>query len=79
MPHITMTVENETLLLPCSRYVIEIGIPFLAFAPVRILRVFVYCSEVRLFSCLLSLTQQAILYSRLSESGNEFIKREIPL
>lgn len=29
------------------RYVIEIGIPFLAFAPVRILRVFVYCSEVR--------------------------------
>lgn len=27
-------------------YVIEIGIPFLAFAPVRILRVFVYCSEV---------------------------------
>ena len=33
------------LLFP--RYVIEIGIPFLAFAPVRILRVFVYCSEVR--------------------------------
>lgn len=30
------------------RYVIEIGIPFLAFAPVRILRVFVYCSEVRI-------------------------------
>lgn len=29
------------------RYVIEIGIPFLAFAPLRILRVFVYCSEVR--------------------------------
>ncbi|KAL9955341.1 hypothetical protein ACROYT_G036649 [Oculina patagonica] len=29
-----------------STYVIEIGIPFLAFAPVRILRVFVYCSEV---------------------------------
>ncbi|XP_068762441.1 lipase maturation factor 2-like [Montipora capricornis] len=27
-------------------YVIEIGVPFLAFAPVRILRVFVYCNEV---------------------------------
>ncbi|XP_074638203.1 lipase maturation factor 2-like isoform X1 [Acropora palmata] len=27
-------------------YVIEIAVPFLAFAPVRILRVFVYCSEV---------------------------------
>jgi len=27
-------------------YVIEIGIPFLAFAPVRILRILVYCSEV---------------------------------
>ena len=33
-------------LLFCS-YVIEIAVPFLAFAPVRILRVFVYCSEVR--------------------------------
>ncbi|CAH3132477.1 unnamed protein product [Porites lobata] len=27
-------------------YVIEIGIPFLAFSPVRILRVFAYCSEI---------------------------------
>ena len=34
------------LWLFCS-YVIEIAVPFLAFAPVRILRVFVYCSEVR--------------------------------
>lgn len=33
-------------LLFCS-YVIEIAVPFLAFAPVRGLRVFVYCSEVR--------------------------------
>lgn len=36
---------SHSFLFP--RYVIEIGIPFLAFAPVRILRVFVYCSEVR--------------------------------
>ena len=33
-------------MLFCS-YVIEIAVPFLAFAPVRVLRVFVYCSEVR--------------------------------
>jgi len=31
-----------------SSYVIEIGIPFLAFVPVRSLRIFVYCSEVRI-------------------------------
>ena len=43
LPVIGLTVFND---IPFCRYVIEIGIPFLAFAPVRILRVFVYCSEV---------------------------------
>ena len=43
LPVIGLTVFKD---IPFCRYVIEIGIPFLAFAPVRILRVFVYCSEV---------------------------------
>ena len=43
LPFIGLTVFKD---IPFCRYVIEIGIPFLAFAPVRILRVFVYCSEV---------------------------------
>ena len=47
-------------LLPLHRYVIEIGIPFLAFAPVRILRVFVYCSEVREGTYYFFLEQEAV-------------------
>ena len=43
LPVIGLTLFKD---IPFCRYVIEIGIPFLAFAPVRILRVFVYCSEV---------------------------------
>ena len=43
LPVIGLTVFKD---IPFCSYVIEIGIPFLAFAPVRILRVFVYCSEV---------------------------------
>ena len=43
LPVVGLTVFKD---IPFCRYVIEIGIPFLAFAPVRILRVFVYCSEV---------------------------------
>ena len=43
LPVVGLTVFKD---IPFCRYVIEIGIPFLAFAPMRILRVFVYCSEV---------------------------------
>ena len=55
--------------IPFCRYVIEIGIPFLAFAPVRILRVFVYCSEVgKIYVTIVRLLESLSIESNQNQS-----------
>lgn len=66
LPVIGLTVFND---IPFCRYVIEIGIPFLAFAPVRILRVFVYCSEVgKIYVTIVRLLESLSIESNQNQS-----------